>query len=63
MHPNDPRNHPNYKPRGLKRFYYTYEDIASALSLKVNTVQHLSSTGKLDPLDLKSIIENYLKRH
>ena len=63
MHPKDPRSHPNYKPRGEKKYYITVSDIATVLNRKVNTVQHLVSSGKLYPDDLQSIINNYNQRH
>ncbi len=63
MHPKDPRNNPNHRERGLVRYTYTVNDIANTLNRSVNTIKKLITTGKLDPSNLKSIIENYTKRY
>jgi len=56
------RDQPGFKERGGKKFYYTYKDIATLLQVKVNTVQHLASSGKLDPGSLESIVSECVFR-
>lgn len=63
MHPKDPRNNPNHRERGVKRFYYSHNDIATLLDRSVHTVKKLITEGKLDPSNLNSIVNNYIKRH
>ena len=57
------RDQPGFKERGAKKFYYTYQDIATLLGIKANTVQHLVSSKKLDPYSLKSILNQAVLRH
>lgn len=60
-HPNiqgNPREElSNYKERGAKKFYYTYQDIAEVLGISISRVQHLKSEGKIDPASLMSVVE------
>ncbi len=56
------RDQPGFKERGPKKFYYTYQDIATLLRVKINTVQHLVSSKKLDPHSLESIIQEAFRR-
>ncbi len=56
------RDQPGFKERGAKKFYYTYKDIATLLRVKINTVQHLVSSKKLDPNSLEGIVMEAIYR-
>lgn len=56
MHPLNPRHHPNHRERGLKRWHYTYGDIARVTGLSLVTVRNYSRRGKYDPGDLANLI-------
>ena len=56
MHPRDPRNNPNHRERGQKKFSQTYTDIAEFLGLSEGHVKRLCYRGKLNPGDLDSIM-------
>ncbi len=56
------RDQPGFKERGMKKFYYTYKDIATLLQVKINTVQHLVSSKKLDPNSLEDIVREAICR-
>lgn len=53
-----PRSQRRYRPRGPKRFSYTYEDIARLAGLSLRTVKAYG-TGthrRYDPADLGSVM-------
>lgn len=61
--PKNPRiKYPNHKERGPKRFIYTYGDLATLFNVKVDTIRHWVSNGKLDPYSLSSIVLLYTGR-
>ena len=57
-----PRDHPNYRERGYKKFNYTYEDLASLFGIKIQSVRNLVSEGKFNPSDLESVFNYWLTR-
>lgn len=48
--------------RGHKVYGYTYLDLADLYGVKVDTVRHWVTAGKLNPCNIKSIIELYVSR-
>ena len=51
----DPRNNPNHRERGPKRFSFTYADVARATGLSQRTARALAQRGAYDPNDLRSL--------
>ena len=60
----DPRTRKNYRPRGPKRFSYTYEDIARLSGLSLRTVKAYAAGKRrlYDPTDLGSVVA-FLVQH
>lgn len=57
-----PQRHPNWRPRGPRRFAFTYQDIADAAGRSVWAVKRAVYRGKLDPRDLSSVVEWVARR-
>lgn len=41
--------------KSLHKFIYTYQDIAKATRLSINTIRRYACQGKLDPNSLESV--------
>jgi hypothetical protein len=61
-HPQDPRNHPRYRPRGGRRFPngprapgWTYEQVAAAANRTVKAVKKAYAEGRVDMRELASV--------
>lgn len=58
------KSHSNFRgiPRGKKKFYYTYDDLASILELRYSTIKKYVFERKFDPNNIESVLKFYLRR-
>lgn len=52
----NPRNHPNHRERGPKRYGYTVADVAALAGLSIATVRLRQTEGKIRLGDLGSVV-------
>lgn len=58
----DPRNNPNWRPRGPKTWRYSWEQLGAILRARPATVRRWVWAGKLDPGNLEDVFRMALER-
>lgn len=56
------RSHPNHRERGPAKNYYTYQDVADILGVRVESVRRWNSQGVLDIKDFESVVKFIAKK-
>lgn len=56
LHPKDPRNNPDHRERGARRFAYGWKQIALLLGCSEKRAQNMAALKLFDPSSLTSII-------
>ena len=51
-----PCDHPNWKPRGPKRYHWTLGELAALVDRHPDTIRRHIKAGRFDPLDLGSVV-------
>ncbi len=51
------REHVNHKERGPIRHYYTYQDVADVLGVRVESVRRYHCQGKIDINNFSSVVQ------
>lgn len=62
LHPHDPRNNPNFREHGKRRWPHTWEDIAAVLKCSEKRAQNMAALKLFDPRSLVSIVDFRDKR-
>ena len=56
MKKGDPRNNPEHRERGVKRWYYTYKDVSKITGLSVDRLRHMHQEGAFDMGNLQDVV-------